>query len=91
VTVDDGGACRFPRFLNLEHEKQVAYVCLRLALRLNMIARSNPVRAPISAPVIEMLFNDWVPLPAHRKPPYAIARVQRIMRTLIEFTSRWGL
>jgi hypothetical protein len=38
------------------------------------------VKAPINAPETVMAFKDCVPLPAHRKPPYAIAKVQRMTR-----------
>jgi hypothetical protein len=45
-----------------------------------MTARRNPSKAPINAPEIEVLLNDWTALPVIRKPQYAIATVQRITR-----------
>jgi hypothetical protein len=45
-----------------------------------MMARRNPSTAPINAPEIEVLLNDWTALPVIRKPQYAIATVQRITR-----------
>ena len=46
-----------------------------------MIARKNPVRAPRNASVIERLLKVRSPWPVRRNPVYAIATVQRIMRT----------
>jgi hypothetical protein len=46
------------------------------------IARRNPSKAPINASEIVLLSNDRAPLLAIKKPQYAIATVQRIMRRL---------
>jgi hypothetical protein len=34
----------------------------------------------MAAPKIVAVFSDWVPLPIHKKPTYAIQRVQRMIR-----------
>ncbi len=46
-----------------------------------MIARKNPVKAPRNASVIERLLKVWGPWLVRMNPVYAIASVQRIMRT----------
>lgn len=58
-------------------------MCLRLARSVKRKASRNPSNAPISASKIVFLSNDRAPLPAIRKPQYAIAKVQRMMRGMI--------
>ena len=62
-------------------------MCLRLARRVKRKASRTPSTAPIIASKIVFLSNDRLPLPAIRKPEYAIATVQRIMRLIIGPTS----
>jgi len=58
-------------------------MCLRLARSVNSKASRNPSTAPTPASKIVLLSNDRLPLPAIRKPQYAIAKVQGIMRRLL--------
>lgn len=58
-----------------------AGLCRRLSRRVNMIASKNPVKAPKNASVIERLLNGPSLWPVRMNPVYAIAPVQRIMRT----------
>jgi hypothetical protein len=60
-----------------------AQMCLRLARHGERTARRSPSRAPINASHMVLLSNDRPPLPAIRKPQYARAMVQRIMRRLL--------
>lgn len=60
-----------------------AQMCLRRARRVKRMAKRSPSTAPINASEIVLLSNDRAPLPAIRKPQYAIATVHRIMRRLL--------
>jgi len=67
---------------NFEDRHQLIQMCLRRARRVKRMARRSPSTAPINASKIVLLSNERAPLPAIRKPQYAIAIVQRIMRRL---------
>ena len=58
-------------------------MCLRLARNVKSTKSRSPSTAPINAAEIALLSNDRLPRPAIRKPQYAIATVQRIMRRLL--------
>jgi hypothetical protein len=66
-------------------------MCLRLARSVKRKASRHPSTAPIMTSQFVLLSNDRLPLPAIRKPQYAIAKVQGIMRRmLIGTTSPYG-
>ena len=58
-------------------------MCLRLARSVNSKASRNPSTAPTPASNMVLLSKDRLPLPASRKPQYAIAKVQGIMRRML--------
>jgi len=58
-------------------------MCLRLARSVKRKASRSPSTAPIIASKIVLLSNARPPLPAIRKPQYAIAKVQGIIRRLL--------
>ncbi len=70
---------QFGKICSMEYATK-AGLCRRLSRRVNMIASKNPVKAPRNASVIERLLKVR-PWPVRRNPVYAIATVQRIMRT----------
>jgi hypothetical protein len=63
----------------------------RLCLRVNIMARRNPVRAPRNPSVIERLFKVRRPWPVSRNPVYAIAPVQKIPRSFMGFSDLAGI
>src|SRR5262249_27322504 len=68
---------------NYDFAKCSSSYCLRLARSVKKKASRNPSTAPIIASQIVWLSNDRLPLPAIRKPQYAIAKVQGIMRRML--------
>ena len=66
-----------------------AQMCLRFARSVKKRASRKPSIAPIAASQIVLLSNDRLPLPAIRKPQYAIAKVQGIMRRMLIRPTSW--
>jgi hypothetical protein len=58
-------------------------MCLRCALLANIIPKANPIIAPREAPVIKILSEDALLVPASKNPTYAMDSIQKIRRNFI--------